>query len=133
MSRSLFRSHSRLVFAVAAMLMIASIGGAPEAWAHSFPKEQHPSAGQTVAMPPSEVTIKFDAPIEKLFAKLEVLDAQGKNVAVGTPEISSDGVVLTVKVAALKPGEYTVKWGVVCVDTHHTEGSYTFMVAGGAS
>ena len=133
MRRSLFRFDSTLAFAVAAILMPMLLAGAVEASAHSFPEEQHPAAGQTTATPPSEVTIKFDAPIEKLFAKLEVLDAQGNNLAVGTPEISSDGIVLTVKVAALKPGDYTVKWGVVCVDTHHTEGSYTFSVAGGAS
>ena len=120
-------------FTIAAILMTIVLGGTPAASAHSFPEEQHPAAGQTIATPPSEVTIKFDAPIEKLFAKLEVLDAQGNNVAVGTPEISSDGIMLTVKVAALKPGDYTVKWGVVCVDTHHTEGSYTFTIAGGAS
>ena len=33
---------------------------------------------------------------------------------------------MSVKVPALKPGDYTVKWAVVGIDTHHTEGSYTF-------
>ena len=75
--------------------------------------------------------IDFDAPIEKLFAKLEVTGADGKNEAVGAPQVSDDGRQLSVKVGALKPGDYTVKWAVVCIDTHHTEGSYTFSVANG--
>jgi copper resistance protein C len=132
MRSKLFRFDKSLAFTFAAIMITMMFGGAREAAAHSFPEEEHPAAGQTIATA-SAVTIKFDAPIEKLFAKLEVLDAHGNNVAVGAPEISSDGIMLTVKLAALKPGEYTVKWGVVCVDTHHTEGSYSFTVAGGGS
>jgi methionine-rich copper-binding protein CopC len=97
--------------------------------AHSFPEKETPSAGQNVASPPSEVMIKFDAPIEKLFAKLEVTGADGTNEGAGAPQVSDDGLRLSVKVSALKPGEYTVKWAVVGIDTHHTEGSYTFSVA----
>ena len=109
-------------------IALTCVGG--EARAHSFPEEQHPSAGQTLATSPAEITIKFDAPIEKLFAKVQVLDANGKDHAVGAPDVSSDGTVLTSKVEALKPGDYTVKWMVLCVDTHHSEGSYSFTVGG---
>src|SRR6266481_5998972 len=101
------------------------------ALAHSFPEKETPSAGQKVASPPPEVVIKFDAPVEKLFAKLEVADAGGTNQAVGAPEVSDDGRQLSIKVGALKPGDYTVKWAVVCIDTHHTNGSYIFTVANG--
>jgi copper resistance protein C len=97
--------------------------------AHSFPEQETPSAGQKIASPPPEVVIKFDAPIEKLFAKLEVTSADGKNEGVGAPQVSDDGHQLSVKVPALKPGDYTVKWEVVGIDTHHTQGSYTFSVA----
>jgi methionine-rich copper-binding protein CopC len=100
--------------------------------AHSFPEQETPSAGQNVASPPSEVMIKFDAPIEKLFAKLEVTGADGKNEAVSAPQVSGDGILLSVKLGALGSGDYTVKWAVVCIDTHHTEGSYTFSVASSA-
>jgi methionine-rich copper-binding protein CopC len=106
---------------------------APLASAHSFPEEQHPSAGETLAAPPSEIRIKFDAPIEKLFAKLQVVDSSGKDLALGPPNISADGIELTEKVEPLKPGVYTVRWAVVCVDTHHTEGSYSFTIAGGGA
>ncbi|MGH7925265.1 MAG: copper resistance CopC family protein [Candidatus Binatus sp.] len=101
--------------------------------AHSFPEKETPAAGQKLATPPSEVVIDFDAPIEKLFAKLEVTGPDGQNLAEGAPQISDDGTRLSVKVSPLKPGNYTVKWAVVCIDTHHTEGSYTFSVASGGA
>ena len=91
-----------------------------------------PAAGQNLSEPPSQVTIKYDAPIEKLFAQLSVIDAGGQNLAQGTPVVSDDGYTLVVKVPRLKPGNYIVKCRVVGIDTHHTEGSYTFTVAGGS-
>jgi copper resistance protein C len=105
------------------------VGVAPWAGAHSFPERQSPAAGQTLTSSPSEVAIKYDAPIERLFASLEVLGREGNNESASKPEVSSDGYTLSVKVKTLKPGEYKVEWGVVCIDTHHTQGSYTFTVA----
>jgi copper resistance protein C len=100
--------------------------------AHSFPEEESPPAGQTLGAPPAEVRIRFDARIEKVFATLQVLDAAGNDHTLGAPVVSANRVELTSKVDTLKPGEYTVKWAVVCVDTHHTEGSYSFKIIGGA-
>jgi methionine-rich copper-binding protein CopC len=113
-----------------ASLAALMVGSAVNASAHSFPEVQSPAAGQTLEESPSQITIKYDAPIEKLFASLQVLDAAGKDETVGAPEISSDQSTLSVKVKSLKPGAYTVIWRVVCVDTHHTQGSYSFTVAG---
>ena len=120
-------------FVVAASFFGLMIVGEPIVCAHSFPELQSPAAGQTLETSPSRVTIKYDAPIEKLFASLQVLDAAGDDKAVGAPEISPDQSTLSIKVGPLKPGVYTVKWRVVCVDTHHTQGSYSFTVAGAKS
>jgi len=113
------------------LLLAAGAAGPLAALAHSFPQEETPSAGQRLSSPPSAIMSKFDAPIEKLFAKLDVLDAEGKSEAVGQPQVDPSALTLSVKLAALKPGDYTVKWAVVCIDSHHTEGSYVFTVAGG--
>ena len=96
--------------------------------AHSFPELEIPPAGATLSEPPAQITIKYDAPIEKLFASLEVLNSAGQNEAAGKPEVSPDGWKLSVPVNKLPPGEYTVQWNVVCIDTHHTQGSYSFTV-----
>jgi methionine-rich copper-binding protein CopC len=122
-----------LKMCISAAAIAIAMSNAIVASAHSFPESETPSAGQTVASPPSEVTINFDAPIEKLFAKLEVTGAGGTNQTAGQPQISDDGRHMSVKVASLKPGDYTVKWAVVGIDTHHTEGSYTFSISSGGS
>jgi copper resistance protein C len=108
--------------------VIAPMSIAQFASAHSFPEQENPAAGATLTAAPAQISIRYDAPIEKLFDSLQILDSTGQNKASGEPQVSADGHELSVPVAALNPGEYTVKWRVVCVDTHHTEGSYTFSV-----
>jgi len=78
------------------------------------------------------VSIRFDAPIEALFSKLDVLDSSGQSEDEGTPQVNADTRTLTVNLKPLKPGDYTIKWSVVAKDGHRTEGSYTFTVAGGS-
>jgi methionine-rich copper-binding protein CopC len=106
------------------------VGASTTAWAHSFPEQESPPAGATLSEPPAQVTIKYDAPIEELFASLAVLNSAGQNEAAGKPEVSSDGWKLSVTLNKLPPGEYTVQWSVVCIDTHHTQGSYSFTIEG---
>ena len=57
-------------------------------------------------------------PDRQLFAKLAVVDATGNDLAASQPQVSADGLVLSVKLKPLPPGDYTVKWAVVCIDTH---------------
>jgi hypothetical protein len=114
-----------------APLLAGVVTGVSVASAHSFPQKETPSAGQRLSAAPSEVMIKFDAPIEKLFAKLEVISADGKSETVGQPLVDPSAMTLSATLEPLKPGDYTVKWGVVCIDSHHTEGSYVFSVADG--
>lgn len=123
------RMRKLLVFGAASLLGVIA-AGALAAEAHSFPESERPSAGELLNGPPPQVIINYDAPIERLFAKLEVLGADGKNEAAGSPEVGSDGLTLSVKLSALKPGDYTVKWSVVCIDSHRTQGSYIFTVTG---
>src|ERR1700687_5053982 len=95
------RRMTILKMCISATGMAIAMSIAVVASAHSFPESETPSAGQNVASSPSEVTINFDAPIEKLFAKLEVTGADGKNEAAGAPQISDDGRNLSVKVASV--------------------------------
>jgi hypothetical protein len=120
--------NARTVFGITFQIAIALMSTVRAASAHSFPEHEDPSAGATVAATPAQVTIKYDAPIERLFDSLQVLDATGRDKTAGAPQVSADGHELSVSVAPLSPGEYTVKWRVVCIDTHHTEGSYSFSV-----
>lgn len=116
--------------AITTCALVLAIAAPSASHAHSFPASENPSAGQTLAIPPPTVAITYDAPIEKLFASLEVDNTAGVNQAAAPPQVSPDGSTLSVPVAHLAPGDYTVKWRVVCIDTHHTEGSYSFTVGG---
>ena len=120
--------NKRALALLSGTFLALTAGITAAASAHSFPELEIPPAGATLSEPPAQITIKYDAPIEKLFASIEVLNSAGQNEAVGKPEVSSDGWKLSVPVNKLPPGEYTVQWNVVCIDTHHTQGSYSFTV-----
>jgi methionine-rich copper-binding protein CopC len=114
-------------------LFVATVLLLPQAaLAHASPEAEDPKVGSSVTSPPQQVSIRFDAPIEALFSKLDVLDSNGQNEADGAPQVNADTRTLTVHLKPLTPGEYTVKWSVVAKDGHRTEGSYTFTVEGGS-
>jgi len=120
-------SRSFLIMAIAACAI--AISPRP-AHAHAFPSAEDPKVGSTLQTPPSRVVITFDSPIESLFAKLAVVGPSGDDVTAGAPAVDANTRQLSVPLRALKPGEYTVRWSVVAEDSHRTEGSYTFDVAG---
>jgi methionine-rich copper-binding protein CopC len=122
------RSSCFVLVTLAAVLI-----GDTVAAAHSFPARETPAAGQTLHAAPAAIVIRYDAPIEKLFARLQVIGPDGQSVTDAPPEVSADGYTLSVKLGALKPGVYRVQWMVTCIDTHRTEGSYRFTLAPPAS
>ncbi len=118
---------------IASLAMLAVImtwpGEFAIAWAHAFPNEEQPLVGSTITTPPSKVSITYDAPIESLFAKLQVIDGAGQEQITGPPSVGPDHRTLSVELKPLKPGHYTVRWSVVSEDGHRTEGSYDFIVS----
>jgi methionine-rich copper-binding protein CopC len=118
----------RIILAIT--LLLATMTSAS---AHSFPVSEMPTAGAALAAAPPQVTITFDAPIEQLFAQLRVLDAGGRDLAIAPPEVGTGSLTLAVNLPVLRPGHYKVEWAVVCIDTHHTNGSYEFIVTGARS
>ncbi len=115
------------------LLLVATVLVLPRAApAHAFPEAEEPKVGSTVTAPPQQVSIQFNAPIEALFSRLDVVDRSGQSADEGTPQVNADTRTLTMHLKPLTLGEYTVKWSVVAKDGHRTEGSYTFTVAGGS-
>jgi methionine-rich copper-binding protein CopC len=89
-----------------------------------------PAAGSTVATPPAEVDCTFTEELEPKFSTIEVRDALGKRVDSGNMHLSSqDAKQMIIGVGHLGPGAYKVIWHAVSVDTHRTQGSFTFTVA----
>ena len=53
------------------------------ALAHASPEAEDPKVGSTVASPPQQVSIRFDAPIEALFSRLEPVRTRRKQPWIG--------------------------------------------------
>lgn len=67
--------------------------------------------------------------VEPLFSTIVVHGANGATNATGKPHVAPDSNRrLIVELPKLTPGTYTVNWHVTSVDTHKTEGKYTFTV-----
>jgi hypothetical protein len=86
----------------------------------------NPRVGNTVATAPRDVTLWFTQNLEPAFSTIAVTDSSGQRVDVGKPNIS--GTVMRVPLRGIQAGTYRVLWRVLSVDTHTTEGSFTFRV-----
>ncbi len=98
----------------------------PPARAHAFLERAEPRVGSTVSAP-HVLTLQFTEPIEVAFCRVEVLGPAGKAIATEAPRHPAPAT-MTVVLPPLPPGDYAVHWSVVSVDTHPTEGRFTFSV-----
>ncbi len=82
--------------------------------AHAFLKDAHPAVGST----------------EPILSRIQVFDASGKEVDKRDVHLDHfDGALLHVSLQRLGAGTYKVLWRVVSIDTHVTNGDFTFRVA----
>jgi methionine-rich copper-binding protein CopC len=109
------------------MIMAACLFG-HAAWAHAFLDRASPAVGSEVSGSPPALTLTYTEPVEPLFSTVEVKNAGGATVNDGKPVPNDDGRVLVLKLKPLPPGAYSVEWHVTSVDTHKTEGHFTFTV-----
>ncbi len=83
-----------------------------------------------VHSPPTEIQLWFTQKLEPAFSSVRVLDRNGGRVDRGDARVdASDAALLRVSLPALAPGSYRVTWRVLSVDSHVTEGDFTFDVA----
>jgi copper resistance protein C len=109
------------------LLLCVDIGAA---YAHAFLDHADPRVGNTVKSPPRTVALWFTQNLESAFSAIEVRDASGARMNAGNAAVdANDRKLLRVPLKALPAGTYTVKWHVLSVDTHTTEGNFTFHVA----
>jgi copper resistance protein C len=113
---------------ILAALALAAI--APLAAAHAFLDHASPRVGSEVHGSPAQVTLWFTQDLEAAFSSVRVTDSEGKQVDGGDGRVDpSDRTVLSISLPPLPPGTYRVGWRVLSVDTHVTEGDFTFVVA----
>jgi copper resistance protein C len=115
----------RTIVLTLSMLFAAATGSA---FAHAMLDHAAPRVGSTVAQSPKEVVLWFTEKLEPAFSSIEVRNAQGAVVSTGKASVIGDRTQLRVPLKTLPQGTYKVIWRVLSVDTHRTEGDFTFNV-----
>jgi hypothetical protein len=78
---------------------------------------------------PKEIRLTFSEGVEPRFSGIELATGDGRPIATGhATRDPGDEKQLVLAVPPLAPGLYRVTWHVVSVDTHRTEGDFTFTV-----
>ena len=117
------------ILAIALLALMTATLTPAGALAHAHLRSASPAAGSTVNPAPKEVVLSFTEKLEPKFSSIEVRDAKGAalqdGAASGDP---ADATKLRVALKPLPPGTYKVIWRVLSVDTHRTNGSFTFRV-----
>lgn len=101
------------------------------AFAHAYLQYSSPARDTVLKEPPGEVDIDFTEAVAPRFSRIQVFDAQGREVDRGDshPE-GKTGRRLAVSLPPLAPGRYEVRWQAVSADDgHHTSGRFFFTIA----
>lgn len=126
------RNHRSLaVAALGAVLLSAGliVATAAPASAHDELLSSSPEAGSTVQSPPAAITLAFSGELntDPSSAVIEVLSADGANIATGAPLITQATISQQIAPDAAD-GLYTVRWRVVSSDGHPISGEYPYTV-----
>jgi copper resistance protein C len=113
----------------AAVIVLALAAVASGAGAHAFLDRAEPRVGSKVRTPPAQVTLWFTERLEPAYSRVKVMDETGQQVdKADASVVAADPRQLRVSLMPLGPGKYRVVWRVLSVDTHVTEGDFTFHV-----
>jgi len=110
------------LFVIILVLLTAPV----TASAHAMLDHATPAVGSTVSSAPKEVVLSFTENLEPKFSSMEVRGDKGAAVQAG--KASANGAQMRVALKPLLTGTYKVIWRVLSVDTHRTNGSFTFRV-----
>ena len=118
---------------IAAAFALAGVLLAPASVrAHAFLDHSDPAVGSTVPASPEIIHLWFTQQLEPAFSSVTVTDKSGASMNDGSATIDpGNASELDLKLKHLPPGTYTVKWHVLSVDTHTTQGDFTFDVGKG--
>jgi methionine-rich copper-binding protein CopC len=111
------------------LALVAWVLGVGLAFAHSGLQRAEPPVESTLKRPPKELKLYFSERLEPAYSRVRVEDGQGARVDRDDSRVDrSNPLLLRVTLPPLASGTYTVIWRVLSVDSHITEGRYTFRV-----
>ena len=108
--------------AIPLLVLLAS----SEACAHAMLDHAAPLVGSKVASAPREVKLWFTEKLEPAFSTITVTNPTGQLIDSGTVRVSGDQMSISLGLGGA--GTYRVTWHAVSVDTHTTDGNFTFQV-----
>lgn len=119
----------RTVTRALALLFAALALSANVALGHSGLMRAEPPVESRLQRAPTEVRLHFSERLEPAYSTVRVEDAEGVRVDRDDSRVDrADPLLLRVTLEPLAPATYTVIWRVLSVDSHITEGSFTFQV-----
>lgn len=107
------------------LLLLASLTTG-QACAHAFLDHAEPRVGNKVGSPPRGVTLWFTQKLEPAFSSVTVTGPSGQRIEAGKTRVSGNQMSVSLKGGGA--GTYHVNWRVLSVDTHTTDGNFTFEV-----
>jgi copper resistance protein C len=117
--------------AVAGLLVVAGLGSATTASAHSQLERTDPADGSQIDVLPDQITLTFNQNVLGLGDVLQVT-GPGGSVADGGPTVVDNHVTQAI-LPGSPAGAYTVLWRVTSADGHPISGRFGFTAATGSS
>ena len=100
-----------------------------EAAAHAFLDHATPAVGSVIQGSPAQVRLWFTQELEPAFSTVQVQDRDGRRVDKQDNNVDrANPMLMQVTLPQIAPGRYRVVWRALSVDTHVTEGDFTFDV-----
>jgi copper resistance protein C len=114
----------RICITILPLLVVAAVS----AHAHAYLDRAEPRVGSIVSSAPRQLSLWFTQNLEPAFSGARVVDSAGARVDQGARVDPANRSLMRVSLRPLRPGSYRVYWRVLSVDTHTTEGSFSFQV-----
>jgi methionine-rich copper-binding protein CopC len=110
----------------AGLILLLLLSPTGSARAHAFLDHAEPRVGNKVAAAPRQVTLWFTQKPEPAFSTISVTNSAGERVDTGKTRVSGEQMSISLRSGGA--GTYHVTWRVLSVDTHTTDGNFTFQV-----
>ncbi len=113
------------------LVLLLPLAVPPEVSPHAIVLESSPVHDAVLARAPQRVTLRFNSRIEKRFTRVTLAVADQAPVPVALPEDDAEAAPdrLTIPLRRLAAGVYVLRYRVLAVDGHITEGALRFTVA----
>lgn len=114
---------------VAAVTLLACLALPVAAGAHAVLVKSSPARRAVLASSPARVELTFNERLEPAYSTVSVSAADNVRVDDGKVVVGPENPRrLSVGLASLKPGTYSVKFRVLSVDGHVVEGTFPFEI-----